>query len=106
MTDERVLIGFGDRFIGRVLGLPENQSLAASPRYQQAIASVGGTSNAGSSFVDLAGLRAAVEKAIPAGVTTPYQQMAQPYLAPLDYIVSVTRLDGGVADTRGALVVK
>lgn len=106
VTDERVLIGFGDRFVGRVLGLPESQSLAASPRYQQAIASVGGTSNAGSSFIDLAGLRAAVEKAIPAEAAAPYEKMAQPYLAPLDYLASVTRLDGSVADTRAALVVK
>lgn len=106
VTDERVLIGFGDRFVGRVLSLPESQSLAASPRYQQAIASVGGTSNAGNIFIDLAGLRAAVEEAVPAGAAAPYQEMALPYLEPLDYIVSATRLDGGVVDTRAALVVK
>lgn len=106
VTDERVLIGFGDHFVGRVLSLSESQSLAASPRYQQAIAAVGGSTNAGSSFIDLTGLRAAVEKAIPAAERAPYDEMAAPYLAPLDYIVGVTRLDGGVADTRAALVVK
>jgi hypothetical protein len=106
VTDDRVLIGFGDRFVGRVLALPESQSLAASPRYQQAIASVGGAANAGSSFVDLAALRAAVETAIPAEEKATYEEMALPYLAPLDYVVSVTRLDGSVTDMRAAIVVK
>ncbi len=106
VTDEHVIIGLGDRFVGRVLGLQESQSLAASTRYRSAIASVGGSSNLGSSYLDLAALRSAVEKALPADARAEYDKVASPYLEPFDYLVSATRLDGSVVDVKAALVVK
>jgi hypothetical protein len=106
VTDANVLIGFGDRFVGRALALPESQSLAASQRFERAISSVGPATNAGSAYLDLAALRAVAEKLMPADASQRYQQFAQPYLTPFDYFVSVTRLDGSVGDSRAALVVR
>lgn len=106
VTDARVVIGFGDRFVGRVLALPESESLAASERFRAAIAGAGGTSNAASSYLDLAALRAAIEAAMPADVKTQYQREVRPYVDPFDYLVSVTRVDGSTAESKAAVVVR
>jgi hypothetical protein len=106
VTDARVVIGFGDRFVGRVLALPESESLAASERIRAAIAGVGGTNNAASSYLDIAALRGAIEAAMPADVRGQYEREVQPYVAPLDYLASVTRVDGSVAESKAAVVVR
>jgi len=81
VTEQRVLIGLGDQFVGRALELQEADSLAASQRYLSALNEVGGTNNAGSTFVDLAALRTAIETAIPAASKAEYAQRIQPYVA-------------------------
>lgn len=106
VTDERVIIGFGDRFVGRVLGLQESGSLAASERYRSAMATVGGLNNAAGSYLDLKALREAVETAIPATERATYEREILPYLEPFDYLVGATRLDGDVATLRSAVVVR
>ena len=47
VTGDRVLIGIGDRFVERVIGLEPGDSLALEPRFADAIADLGGPSNAG-----------------------------------------------------------
>jgi hypothetical protein len=111
VTADRALIGVGDGFVARALELDEADSLAAEPRYTSAIDELGGSENAGVTWLDLAGTREAVETAIgpmleagdPDGV---YESTIRPWLLPLDRAVSVMRLEGDVLVQRGALVVE
>jgi hypothetical protein len=89
-----------------VLALPESVSRAAAERFRGAIAGVGGTNNAASSYLDIAALRGAIEAAMPADVRGQYEREVQPYVAPLDYLASVTRVDGSVAESKAAVVVR
>lgn len=106
ITDQRVLIGLGDRFVGRALQLQEADSLAASQRYLSALNEVGGTNNAGATFIDLAALRTAIETAIPAESKADHARQIQPYLTPFDYLVGVSRVVDGRLEQRAAIVVK
>lgn len=106
VTDARVLIGFGDRFVSRVLALQEDDSLAASQRFQAAITGAGGTSNVASTYLDLAALRGAIEPALPAEVKADYEREVRPYVEPFDYLVSVSRVTGGATETKAAVVVR
>ena len=110
VTADRAIIGLGESFVGRVLGLEDGESLAAAPRYTRGVAAVGPTSNAGVTWLDLAGLREAVETAIgpmldsvdPDGA---YELTVAPWLAPLDRMVTVTVLDGELLVQRSALLI-
>ena len=109
VTDNRAIIGLGEAFVGRVLELEEADSLAAQPRYADAVAELGPTSNAGVAWMDLAGTRTAIETALapmlemmdPDGA---YESMIQPWLVPLDRVVSVSVLDGELLVQRSALL--
>jgi hypothetical protein len=111
VTDDRALIGIGDLFVRRALALDEADSLAARPRYADAIAELGGNENAGVAWLDLAGTREAIETAFgpmldevdPAAT---YESEIRPWLLPLDRFVSVTRLDGDVMVQRAALLLE
>jgi hypothetical protein len=109
IDDDMVVIGFGDKFVSRVLQLGEADSLAASDRYQKAIASVGGPSNAGSVFVDLAALRQALEPVLRPmlpGSGPTYEKEIRPWLDPFGYIVGVNQADGDRLVQHSAIVVK
>jgi hypothetical protein len=109
VTDDRAIIGLGETFVGRVLTLEEADSLAAQPRYADAVAELGPTSNAGVAWMDLAGTRTAIETALAPMLETmdpdgAYESMVQPWLVPLDRIVSVSLLDGELRVQRSALL--
>jgi hypothetical protein len=110
VTPERVVIGFGDKFVGRVLGLATSDSLAGSDRYRSALEGVGGTNNAGAAFLDLAALRSRLEAVLeplaPADVWSEYVGKVQPWLGPLDYAVGTTQANGDVVTQRSAIVLK
>ena len=82
VTDDRVLIGVGDPFVERALGLDAAGSLAETAGYSDAVADLGGSSNAGVTWIDLRGLRLALETAIgemdPSGM-----EMYETEIAPL-----------------------
>ncbi|MDP9133259.1 MAG: DUF3352 domain-containing protein, partial [Actinomycetota bacterium] len=111
VTDDRALIGIGDVFMRRVLELDAADSLAEVPRYADAIADMGGAENTAVMWLDLAGTRDALEAAFgpliesadPEGL---YESEVRPWLAPLDRIVSVSRLEGDVLVQRTALLVE
>lgn len=111
MTEDRAIIGVGDRFVARVLELDEADSLARVPRYADAVAELGGASNAGVAYLDLAGTREAIETALapmmafmdPDGA---YETVIRPWLEPLDRIVGVTRLEGDALVARTVLLVE
>jgi len=96
VTDDRVYLGVGDAFVPRVLALDDGDSLATVARYGDAIAGFGGPSNAGVAWADLRGVREAIESAIGGEGLGSYEADILPWLAPLDRLVSVSRLDGGV----------
>jgi hypothetical protein len=109
VTGERALIGLGESFVGRVLQLDPADSLGAEPRFADAIAELGPTSNAGVAWLDLAGTREAFEAALgpmlesmdPDGL---YASQIKPWLLPLDRVVTVTVLDGELLVQRSALL--
>jgi hypothetical protein len=102
VTDDRVLIGVGDAFVGGVLGLADGSSLADQARFSDAVDDLGGTTNAGVTWIDLAGLQDAIGGML--GPMMPVPAGGDDWLGPLDAFVSVTRLDGDVLIQRAAIL--
>ncbi|HSI98979.1 MAG TPA: DUF3352 domain-containing protein [Patescibacteria group bacterium] len=111
VTDDRAIIGIGDAFVRRALELDAADSLAADARYAATIEELGGTSNAGVVWLDLAATREAVMAAVAPmmAFVDPDGEFAasvEPWLLPLDRFASVTILDGDVLVQRAALFVE
>jgi hypothetical protein len=111
VSDDRALIGIGDTFVTRVLELDPSESLGAADRYRDAVAGLGGPTAASVGWVDLTGIRQAVETVFQPtlaenGVDDAYTSTIQPWLVPLDRFVSVTRLEGETLVQRSALLVE
>ena len=111
VTDDRAIIGIGDAFVRRVLELEDADSLAADMRYAATIGELGGRSNAGVAWLDLAATREAVMAALEPmmAFVDPDGEFAasvEPWLQPLDRFASVTVLDGDVLVQRAALFVE
>ena len=106
VTDSHVIIGNGDTFVARVLDLDKAHSLAGQARFSAGLDSVGGSTNTGSVWLDVAALRAALEPLLPADASGTYRSEVQPWLAPFDYVVAANRADGQRTTSRLAVVVK
>lgn len=111
VTADRAIIGIGDAFVRRVLELDEADSLASDARYEATIDELGGTSNAGVAWLDLAATREALTAAMASmmGVMDPDGELGasvEPWLLPLDRFASVMVLDGDVLVQRAALFVE
>ena len=108
VTDDRVVLGVGDRFVERALGQDAAGSLAETAGYSDAVADLGGSSNAGVTWIDLRGLRLALETAFgemdPSGMEM-YETEIAPWLEPLDRFVSVVRIEGDLLRTDAVLLV-
>ena len=108
VTDSRVLVGVGDQFVARALGQDAGGSLAETPGYTDAVADLGGSSNAGVTWIDLRGLRLALEPTLaamdPSGAEM-YETEILPFLEPLDRFVSVAHVDGDILRTDAVLLV-
>ncbi len=110
VTDDRVIIGIGESFVGRALDLDAGASLGVEARFSEAIADLGGPSSTALTWVDVTAARQAIEAAMGPAIamfdpTGEYQAQFLPWLEPLDRVVSVTRLEGDVLLQRGALLV-
>ncbi len=106
MDGDHVLIGVGDRFVGRALQLAAGQSLADDARYTAAIERFGGNDNAGAFFLDLGALRETVEAEAGDMLPPEYATDIQPQLEPLDLLAGVTRVESGAMVTRYGLVLR
>jgi len=106
VTDSHVIIGSGETFVARVLDMNAAHSLAGQARFSSALSGVGGASNIGTTWLDLAGLRAAIEPVIPAEMQSEYRSKVEPWLAPFDYVIAENRSDGQRLSGRMAIVVK
>jgi uncharacterized protein DUF3352 len=103
---DRVLVGVGDRLVRRLLALDPADSLAQTSRFRTAVERFGGAQNSGVVYLDVAALREAVVSVVPPEMLTEYQKTVAPNLEPLDYLVSVTRVEGDGWVSRMALVLK
>ncbi len=107
VTDSRVLIGIGETFVGRALGLNSADSLGSEPRYLDAVASLGGPDAAGVTWVDLAAVADAATAAMADfGVDLETDHGIEAWLAPLDRIVGASRLEGEVLVQRSVLLLR
>jgi hypothetical protein len=111
VSDTRVVIGLGDRFVRTVLELDASESLGADDRYTTTVAQLGGDANVATAWVDLAGIREALEGALDGaglldGGIFDYEADVQPWLLPLDRVASVSRLEGDLLIQHAVLVVE
>ena len=106
VTDDRVLVGIGEAFVGRALELGAADSLATAPRYADAVAALGGADAAGISWLDLAGtIDAAMAAVAGFGVDVDASEL-EGWLAPFDRLVAVSRLDDEVLVQRSVLLLR
>lgn len=81
------------------------ESLASTDAYMTAVEAAGGATNSGVAYMDIASLRATIERQLPEEARAGYEDR-QPYLAPLDRLVVVgTAADADIA-TRVVLFVE
>jgi hypothetical protein len=107
LDGETAIIGFGDRFVGRALGMADGQSLADADRYTDAIDRFGGPDNAGAFFLDLVALREVLEAELGALDTSGmYEGQIKRNVEPLDYFAGVTRVEGDAVVARYGLVLR
>lgn len=111
VTDDRAIIGIGESFVRLALELDEADSLAANPRYAETVDELGGTVNAGVTWMDLAGAREAILTAMApmmefVGPDGEFVSTIEPWLAPLDRLASVSVLEDGIVVHRAALFVE
>lgn len=111
VTDDRALIGLGETFVGRVLELDSGDGLASVARYSDAVTELGGATNTGLAWMDLTGIREAIETAF----ATEIESMdaagfsmteIRPWLMPLDRIVGISRLEGDLHLQRSVLLIE
>jgi hypothetical protein len=100
----RVLIGVGDRFMERSLTVDDGDRLAGNARFVAAIDGVGGFDAAAVTYLDLRGLRLAVEAAAPDELGPEYRSTVLPYLEPFSHLAGVTRMDGERSVSSMAIV--
>ena len=111
VTDDRVVLGYGETFVGRVLELDPSASLASEPRFTDAVADLGPVANAGVAWVDLVGVREAIETSLEPMIEMidpegSYATEILPWLMPLDRAVTVTTLEGELLVQRSALLIR
>jgi hypothetical protein len=106
VTDDVVVLAASPSFARAVLDAGAGDSLADDARYQAQLGKVG-SENTSSLFVDLAAVRAMIERL---GADNPemlgeYERDIKPYLLPLDAIIQATVRDGDVNRTRSLITV-
>lgn len=106
ISDGRVLFGFGDSFIERVLATDAGASLAMNERFSSAVESSVGASSTSVVWADLAAIRAALAQGLPADEGATFDDKVAPWLEPLDTLIGVMRVDGELVISRGALIAR
>jgi hypothetical protein len=97
VTDDIVVLGYGTDFVKAVLDAPTAGSLAASPRFADALKRVG-ASNTGVMWVDVAAIRDVAEGLIPGEAKGKYDSDVKPWLAAFDYFIAAS-VPGSPYDT-------
>lgn len=108
LTDDRAIIGVGESFVERILTLDGADALTSVDRFSSSLDALGGSSNTAVAWLDLTGVREAIETAVGSEIEMfagDYESKVKPWLVPLDRFVSVTRLEDDVLVQRTALLV-
>jgi hypothetical protein len=105
ITDDVVVVGLGPDFVKHVLDTEPSSSLAENDRYQGLLDRTG-KENAGSYFVDVTAVRAAIEEALPdgPGMLEKYGSEVKPFLAPFDAIGGSQVIGGSNPDKTTILI--
>ncbi|MEO5939981.1 MAG: DUF3352 domain-containing protein [Candidatus Limnocylindrales bacterium] len=100
------VLGYGSAFVKAVLDAGSGASLGDDARFKGLLGRVG-AENMGVSFLDIAAIRSLLEPLaqgqVPADEWTRYTTDIQPYLKPLDALISVVRKDAGLDRGSGIL---
>ncbi len=92
-------------FVKHVVDTSAGSSLSTSHAYTTAISAAGGD-GVSDVFVDISGMRGAVEAMLPAAQKTRYETDVKPFLEPFDAFASVTKAPGATRTIRQVLVFK
>jgi hypothetical protein len=109
VTDDIVVLGYGQSFVNAVLDAGPGPSLADDARFKGLLDRVG-KENLGLTFVDVQGIRGLVEPLakglVKADEWAFYEKEILPYLSHLDALVSSARVDGDIDRLPMAFTVK
>ncbi len=89
-------------FVKHVVDTTAAESLAQSPVYQRAIAAAGGD-GVSDVFVDISGLRAAVESMLAADERARYETEIKPFLVPFEAFAAVAEAPGATTVSRAVI---
>lgn len=89
-------------FVKHVVDTEAGSSLGSSATYQRAIAAAGGD-GISDVFVDVTGLRLAVESMIPADEKAAYETEIQPFLVPFEAFAAVAEAPGATTVSRAVV---
>lgn len=89
-------------FVKAVVDTETSGSLAKDPVYERAIELAGGD-GVSDVFVDITGLRLALEAMIPADERSQYETEIQPFLVPLEAFAAVAEAPGETTESRAVL---
>ena len=92
-------------FVKHVVDTAANSSLATIEAYTSAISAAGGAGT-GDAFVNIAGLRAAVEAMLPATEKARYDTDVKPFLEPFDTFAAVSKAPAATRTSRVVVVFK
>jgi hypothetical protein len=107
VTDDRVLVGIGEAFVGRALELGSAESLTSDVRYTDAVAALGGPDAAGITWLDLAGtIDTAMAAVAGFGFDVGDASELEGWLAPFDRMVAVSLLEDEVLVQRSVLFLR
>lgn len=100
------VIGYGEAFVEAVLDAGPGHSLADDARFKGLVERAG-TDNIALTFLDIKAVRALLEPlakaSAPADAWSQYTQYIQPYLQPIDALISTGRKDG--SNDRGVTII-
>jgi len=94
LSEGTFVLGLGEASVKAILDVTPETALAADAGYAATMSAAGPTTNSGSAYVDLRGVRAAIEPVIPADQRARYEQEVKPWLLPFDQMGAVTYQDG------------
>ncbi len=94
LSDGTFVLGLGEASVKAVLDVTPETALAADPGYQATMSAAGPSTNAGSAYVDLRGVREGIEPLLPADQRPRYEAEVKPWLLPFDQMGAVTYQDG------------
>ena len=103
------VMGYGRSFVAAVLDAGPGKSLADDSRFKGLLGSIG-ADNLGMAFFDIAAIRGLLEPlaqaTVPGDQWANYVREIQPYLKPLDAVISNIRKDGGLDRSTGKLTAR